>query len=87
MNKEIFARIAEIMSSLFDNIPLDTITPDLSFKTDLGLESIDIIDLVMSVETAYNISIDMTNAKSLITIDDFVNYITPLINQKMKVKN
>lgn len=84
MNKEIFARIAEIMSSLFDNIPLDTITPDLSFKTDLGLESIDIIDLVMSVETIFNISIDMTNAKSLITIADFVNYITPFINQKLK---
>ena len=84
MNKEIFARIAEIMSSLFDNIPLDTITPDLRFKTDLGLESIDIIDLVMSVETIFNISIDMTNAKSLITIADFVIYITPFINQKLK---
>ena len=82
MNKEIFTRIAEIMSSLFD-----TITPDLRFKTDLGLESIDIIDLVMSVETAYNISIDMTNAKSLLTISDFVNHITPLINQKLKVEN
>lgn len=84
MNKEIFARIAEIMSSLFDNIPLDTITPDLSFKTDLGLESIDIIDLVMSVETSYNISIDMTNAKSLVTIADFVNYIEPIIDGKLK---
>ena len=84
MNKEIFARIAEIMSSLFDNIPLDTITPDLSFKTDLGLESIDIIDLVMSVETAYNISIDMTNAKSLVTIGDFVNYIEPIIDGKLE---
>lgn len=84
MNKEIFARIAEIMSSLFDNIPLDTITPDLSFKTDLGLESIDIIDLVMSVETSYNISIDMTNAKSLVTIGDFVNYIELIIDGKLE---
>ena len=79
MNKEIFTRIAEMMSSLFDTIPLDTITPDLSFKTDLGLESIDIIDLVMAVETAYNISIDMTNAKSLTTIQNFIDYITPLV--------
>lgn len=84
MNKEIFARIAEIMSSLFDNIPLDTITPDISFKTDLGLESIDIIDLVMSVETSYNISIDMTNTKSLVTIGDFVNYIEPIIDGKLE---
>ena len=84
MNKEIFARIAEIMSSLFDNIPLDTITPHLSFKTDLGLESIDIIDLVMSVETSYNISIDMTNDKSLVTIGDFVNYIELIIDGKLE---
>ena len=82
MNKEIFARIAEIMSSLFDNIPLDTITPHLSFNTHLDHKTINIIDLDMSVETTYNISIDMTNAKSLLTISDFVTYITPLINQK-----
>ena len=80
MNKEeITTRVLSIMSTLFDNISEDTLTPDLSFKSDLGLESIDIIDLVMAVETAYNISIDMTNAKSLTTIQDFIDYITPLI--------
>ena len=80
MNKEeITTRVLSIMSSLFDNLAEDTLTPDLSFKSDLGLESIDIIDLVMAVETTYNISIDMTNAKSLTTIQDFIDYITPLI--------
>ena len=80
MNKEeITTRVLAIMSTLFDNLAEDTLTPDLSFKSDLGLESIDIIDLVMAVETAYNISIDMTNAKSLTTIQDFIDYITPLI--------
>ena len=81
MNKEeITTRVLSIMSSLFDNLAEDILTPDLSFKSDLGLESIDIIDLVMAVETAYNISIDMTNAKSLTTIQDFIDYITPLIS-------
>lgn len=80
MNKEeITTRVLSIMSSLFDNLAEDTLTPDLRFKSDLGLESIDIIDLVMAVETAYNISIDMTNAKSLTTIQDFIDYITPLV--------
>lgn len=80
MNKEeITTRVLSIMSTLFDNFAEDTLTPDLSFKSDLGLESIDIIDLVMAVETAYNISIDMTNAKSLTTIQDFIDYITPLV--------
>lgn len=83
MNKEeITTRVLSIMSTLFDNIPEDTLTPDLSFKSDLGLESIDIIDLVMAVETAYNISIDMTNAKSLTTIQDFIDYIIPLIKNE-----
>lgn len=83
MNKEeITTRVLAIMSTLFDNLAEDTLTPDLSFKSDLGLESIDIIDLVMAVETAYNISIDMTNAKSLTTIQDFIDYITPIIIKK-----
>lgn len=85
MNKEeITTRVLSIMSSLFDNLAEDTLTPNLSFKSDLGLESIDIIDLVMAVETAYNISIDMTNAKSLVTIGDFVNYIEPIIDGKLE---
>lgn len=80
MNKEeITTRVLSIMSTLFDNLAEDTLTPNLSFKADLGLESIDIIDLVMAVETAYNISIDMTNAKSLTTIQDFIDYIAPII--------
>ena len=83
MNKEeITTRVLAIMSTLFDTLAEDTLTPDLSFKSDLGLESIDIIDLVMAVETAYNISIDMTNAKSLTTIQDFIDYITPLIKNE-----
>ena len=83
MNKEeITTRVLSIMSSLFDNLAEDTLTPDLSFKSDLGLESIDIIDLVMAVETAYNISIDMTNAKSLTTIQDFIDYIAPLLQKQ-----
>ena len=83
MNKEeITTRVLSIMSSLFDNLSEDTLTPDLRFKADLGLESIDIIDLVMAVETAYNISIDMTNAKSLTIIQDFIDYITPLIKNE-----
>lgn len=83
MNKEeITTRVLAIMSTLFDNLAEDTLTPDLSFKSDLGLESIDIIDLVMAVETAYNISIDMANAKSLTTIQDFIDYITPIIIKK-----
>ena len=83
MNKEeITTRVLSIMSTLFDNLAEDTLTSDLSFKSDLGLESIDIIDLVMAVETAYNISIDMTNAKSLTTIQDFIDYITPLIKNE-----
>lgn len=80
MNKEeITTRVLAIMSTLFDNLAEDTLTPDLRFKSDLGLESIDIIDLVMAVETAYNISIDMTNAKSLTTIQDFIDYIAPIV--------
>ena len=66
MNKEeITTRVLSIMSSLFDNLAEDTLTPDLSFKSDLGLESI-----------------DMTNAKSLTTIQDFIDYITPIIIKK-----
>ena len=69
-------RITELCQKLFDQMPeADTFTLDTSFVDDLGLESLDRIDLIMACETTFGIKVNMEEAKNLTTIRDLCKYI------------
>lgn len=74
--KELFNRILDVMEARFDNMPpRDSITIDDNFAEDLDLESLDLVDLIMGVETAFDIKLDMADAKNTKTIRDLINFI------------
>lgn len=74
--KELFNRILDVMEARFDNMPpRDSITIDDNFSEDLDLESLDLVDLIMGVETAFDIKLDMADAKNTKTIRDLINFI------------
>lgn len=73
---ELFNRILDVMEARFDNMPpRDSITIDDNFSEDLDLESLDLVDLIMGVETAFGIQLDMADAKNTKTIRDLINFI------------
>lgn len=73
---ELFNRILDVMEARFDNMPpRDSITIDDNFSEDLDLESLDLVDLIMGVETAFDIKLDMADAKNTKTIRDLINFI------------
>lgn len=73
---ELFNRILDVMEARFDNMPpRDSITIDDNFSEDLDLESLDLVDLIMGVETAFDIQLDMADAKNTKTIRDLINFI------------
>ena len=67
----------EIKQILVDEIQIkpEDIKPDAELVTDLGLNSIEIADLVLMCEEKYDIEIDEEETKECITLGDFVNYL------------
>ena len=51
---------------------------DANFATDLGADSLDVVELVMAIEEAFNIEIPDTQASKISTVKDVVDYISKL---------
>ncbi len=51
------------------------VTLDASFLEDLGADSLDIVELVMALEEAYDIEISDDQVEKIRTVQDVVSYI------------
>lgn len=77
----VFDKIKELLSEQF---LMDTaeITMELSFVDDLGADSLDVVELVMAMEEAFDLpEIDEEALKSLITVGDVVRYISAQLEE------
>ena len=53
----------------------DEITMESSFVDDLGADSLDVVELIMGLETAFDIEIPDEEAEKISTVGDAVEYI------------
>ena len=51
------------------------INADTSFKDDLGADSLDIVELIMALEEAFDMEIPDADAEKVVTVGDVVDYI------------
>ncbi|MDD5090598.1 MAG: acyl carrier protein [Candidatus Wallbacteria bacterium] len=51
------------------------ITPEASFVDDLGADSLDLVELIMSLEEKFNIEIPDEDAEKIKTVQDAIKYI------------
>lgn len=60
-----------------EQLNLDTteITPDTSFKDDLGADSLDLFEVVMSLEEEYDVEIPPEEVSGLNTIAEVMDYL------------
>ncbi|EJO5348209.1 acyl carrier protein [Clostridium botulinum] len=68
--EKIKSTIAEQLS-----IDEDEITMESSFIDDLGADSLDIVELIMALETEFDLEIPDEEAEKISTVGDVVNYI------------
>ena len=71
--KTIFDRVITIMSE--KDIDVSEITLETSLKKDMGLDSLDLIDLTMEIEREYNFVISDQEVEKWETLGDVIKYI------------
>ncbi|RRJ95120.1 acyl carrier protein [Opitutaceae bacterium TAV4] len=76
---EILAELKEHLKKLFDIAP-DTVTPESRIYQDLGLDSIDAVDLVVQLQRATGRKIKPEEFKAVRTVSDVVDAIHKLVN-------
>ena len=72
-----FEKLKEL---LVDELQIDEadITLDAKLSTDLGINSIELADLVMLCEEKFNIEIDDVDIHNFVTVKDVVTYLENL---------
>ena len=58
----------------------DQVKPESNFVDDLGADSLDTVELIMSFEEEFGVEIPDTEAEKIKTVQDVINYIEA--NQK-----
>lgn len=59
---------------------LDEITMDTTFVDDLGADSLDIFQIIMGIEDAFDIEIENEDAEKIATVGDAVEQIKNAVN-------
>jgi NADH dehydrogenase (ubiquinone) 1 alpha/beta subcomplex 1 len=71
---EVTDRIISVVKN-FDQVDPSKVTPETSFGPDLGLDSLDIVEVVMAIEDEFAIEIPDQEADKISTIKDAIEYI------------
>lgn len=69
-----FEKLREIIADVMSIDP-EEITEDVSFENDLGADSLDLFQIIMGIEDAFDIEIDTDEAEKIVTVGDAVEQI------------
>ncbi len=75
----IIEKINEFLIDEFE-VDGDAIEPDANLKDTLGLDSLDYVDLVVSVESNFKVKLGEADFVGLSTFNDFYNLIDSKVN-------
>lgn len=70
----VFEKVKVILAEQFD-VEEDSITMDTNLEDDLSADSLDVVDLLMSIEDEFEIEIPDEEIDSIRTVSELVSYI------------
>lgn len=70
----VLEKIKVILAEQFD-IEEDSLKPETDLQDDLGADSLDVVDLLMSIEDEFEIEIPDEEIENIRTVSDLVGYI------------
>ena len=75
-----FEKLQEIIAEVL-NLEPDDITMGATFVDDLGADSLDIFQIIMGIEEAFNIEIPNDAAEQIVTVGDAAEQIKNALNE------
>ncbi len=70
-----FEKVRDILVEELD-LDVEEVTMESNIREDLGADSLDMVDLIMSIEDAFEVKVDENDAVNIKTVGDIVNYIS-----------
>ena len=70
----IFDRVKMIVSEQL-GVDEDTVKPESNFLEDFGADSLELIDLIMALETEFDIEVPEEDIEGMETVSDVISYI------------
>ena len=70
----VLEKVKTILSEQFD-VEEDSITGETSIIDDLGADSLDVVDLLMTIDDEFGVEVPDEDVEKVKTVEDLVNYI------------
>jgi len=74
VSPEMRTRLFSIISEQL-GVELAKVEPSASFINDLGADSLDLVELIMSLEEEFGVDIPDEDAEKIVTVGDALNYL------------
>lgn len=71
---EIFEKLQEIIADQLE-LDIDNISLDSHILDDLGADSLDVVDLIMSIEDEFDVEVPDEALEDIRTVEDMVKYL------------
>ena len=71
---DVFAKVQKIIGEQL-GVDKDKITMNAGIVEDLGADSLDVVDIVMTVEDEFGIEVKDEDIEKMVTVSDVVRYI------------
>ncbi len=75
VDQEVVSKVKKMIAIQLGK-PENEVTPESSFIEDLGADSLDLVELIMSMEDEFGLEISDEDAEGILTVQDAINYIT-----------
>ncbi|NCU16247.1 acyl carrier protein [Pallidibacillus pasinlerensis] len=75
----VLERVTKIIVDRLD-VEESKVTPEATFKDDLGADSLDVVELVMELEDEFDLQFSDEDSEKIVTVGDAVSYIESQLN-------
>lgn len=70
------SRLASLIATTYDlQVPDGSLTEETSLMADIGMDSLDVTELILTCQTTFRVNLDMATAANIRTVGDLLDAI------------